>query len=274
MPNFITDNICYQYLIAERKNFIKNEIWPGKVTIINRMLDENLNMSFVYREILDKTQHSHQCESVLSVIINAGFQWSREATGDLRRQKKALATLNHQISEVSRTLASLLDQRSEIANSSGVVCESFDCITEAIAAASEDNHFYHSNVEIPLRQLSDRFDLKHWPSIADVARAISDNSNNMDTYVRDSSSAAAIDSLKHTTYDYFRGILSELGEAKKGVTFPIPRDFSFTDTSLATIANCSMELEEEVVGGYVKRFRQSMREKASGNRISTDESPV
>lgn len=274
MPNFITDNICYQFLETERDDLIKNKIWPSKVKIINRMLDENLNLSFIYREIIDKTQHDYQRVSILNVIIDASFRCCPEATGNLRRKKKGLATLNRQISEASRTLASLLDARSELEDSSGVGCESYCCITEAISAASEHNYLYKSYVEKPLRLLSGRFDLKYWPSIADVARAISDNSDSLDIYVRDVSSAAAIDSPKHTTYDYFRGILNELGEAKKCVTFPIPRGFSFTDAALATIANCSMELDEEVDEGYVKRFRQSVREKASAHRTSKDESPI
>ncbi len=74
-----------------------------------------------------------------------------------------------------------------------------------------------------------------------------------------------LSSRKCSRADYLRVLLRAFEDRKEGgpYTHNLPQDFRMTDKSLATLINCTLDLEpvDMVSTEYVKRSRQNIRDK-------------
>jgi len=114
----------------------------------------------------------------------------------------------------------------------------------------------------PLQQLKGQFDLKYWPSIADVVGIIANDAESAEVYALDSVTQANISSSRSSLTDYFKAFFQALEDEKEfNHQFDLG-SFELSDDSLASVVNCALNLTDGEMkdGQYVKRLRQRLRE--------------
>jgi hypothetical protein len=130
-----------------------------------------------------------------------------------------------------------------------------------IDAASGENGFYRFHLKDELKPLSSRYDLKYWPSLSEVVRVIGQDADNAGTRATDPLTRAATTGSRGSRADFFKALFALIKENGDGSHARIPRNFKLSDSTLASLANCALDLgpDDLVDSAYVKRLRQRQR---------------
>ena len=122
---------------------------------------------------------------------------------------------------------------------------------------------YVSFMKPQLEALRREYDLKYWPSVANVVRSVGTDSEALEVTAFDSLTRAGTASPKASRRDYLRTWLQALREEPEGRSGRVPSDFRPSDAAVASAVNVVLDLEVEklIDASYVKRFRQSEGER-------------
>lgn len=256
--------VCEDALRADKAYNIENAILPSENRIIDRLLARRVELVSAYAEIYEKLHdREHGIATILGVVTNVAAFWNPQKVAYARDARVRLQEVNREIGELAMDLAGLLEERSEIGNRSGFASDTHYHIAEVIDAASSDNGFYRFHLRDELKPLKSRYDLKYWPSLAEVVRVIGQDAGDADTKATDTLTRAATTGTRGSRADFFQALfqlIRENGDANPG---HLPRNFRLSDETLASLANCALDIEPDdlVDGAYVKRLRQRARER-------------
>ncbi|MFW9103197.1 hypothetical protein ACOI8A_24070 [Pseudomonas sp. P4795] len=256
--------ICESILTKEMQTNIERKILPSENAVIKRMLARSLELSETYVE-LHSTLHSlpYALETVLRVILSTAAFWSPEKNNKAREERRKLSEINRQISTRALELAVLMEQRSNLHDRSGFTSDTHYHIVDVIEEASVHNYHFTSYVQDDLAHLRGQYDFKYWPSLADCLEEISEDAANAVSTASNPLTAAATEATRPSLADFFKALFAAMEENSTRQCGRLPNEFKITDNSLASLANCSLDLsgDEMVDGPYVKRLRQRQREK-------------
>ena len=240
-------------------------ILPSEVAVIDRLLGRRPELEDAYFELHEKLNDHPQALHVFfeSVLAIAAF-WNPEANFESREQRARLFELNHLIASKAGELADLVDERTELKNHSGFSCDTHYHPIYLIHAAAEHNYMYEHWVKDRLQQITGQFDLKYWPSIGEVLRALADDAARAKPVPHDAVTEAGTEGNRSALADTFKAFFVALEEVSAAHYGFIPRGFELTDRSVASLLSCSLGLglDETVDSAYVKRLRQRQREKS------------
>ncbi len=109
-----------------------------------------------------------------------------------------------------------------------------------------------------------RYDLKYWPQLSEIVEEMAIDASNANIVASDPLTDAATESQRNSLSDFFKALFAHIEESIE-LNDILSTDFKLTDESLATIANCSLNLDiEKIVDApYVKRLRQRIRDKTN-----------
>lgn len=254
---------CEDTLRADKAYNIEHHILPSDNRIIDRLLARRLELVEAYAEIHAKLHaRPHGIKTILGVVINVAAFWNPERVADARDARVRLKAVNRAIAELAGDLAGLLEERSDIHNTSGFASDTHYHIIDVIEAASGENGFYRFHLKDELEPLRGRYDLKYWPRLEDVVRVIGQDADGAGTDATDPLTRAATTGSRGSRADFFKALfelIKENGVANHG---HIPRGFWLSDNSLASLANCALDLgpDDLVDAPYVKRLRQRGRD--------------
>lgn len=255
--------VCEDALRADKAYNVENAILPSENRIIDRLLTRRVELVSAYADIYEKLHdREHGIATILGVVTNVAAFWNPQKVADARDARVRLQEVNREIAELAMDLTGLLEERSEIGNSSGFASDTHYHIAEVIDAASSDNGFYRFHLRDELKPLKSQYDLKYWPSLAEVVRVIGQDAGDADTKATDTLTRAATTGSRGSRADFFKALfqlIRENGDANPG---HLPRNFRLSDETLASLANCALDLgpDDLVDGAYVKRLRQRARE--------------
>jgi len=255
--------ICEDILRADKAYNIEKAILPSENRIIDRLLDRRLELVDAYAEIHEKLHaRPYGTQMMLGIITNVAAFWNPERVAEARDARDRLKQVNREIAELAMDLAGLLDERSEIGNTSGFASDTHYHIVDVIDAASSENYLYRWHLKEELKPLGSRYDLKYWPSLTEIVRVIGQDANFAGTGATDPLTRAATTGSRGSRADFFKALfelIKENGTASHG---HIPRGFKLSDSTLASLANCSLDLgpNDMVDAAYVKRLRQRLRD--------------
>lgn len=158
-------------------------------------------------------------------------------------------------------MATLLEQRTDLHNTSGFSTETHYHAIDVIEAASRGNYLFQSYVQEKLDALRSQFDLKYWPSLGDFMRELASDAEKADTEATDPLTAAATQAARPSKADFFKALFASIEENSAENYGQLPKGFKLTDRALASLANCALDLgaDELVDEAYVKRLRQRER---------------
>jgi len=254
---------CEGILRADKARNIEKGILRSETAIIDRLLDRRLELIEAYAEIYTKLhRRPHGISSLLGVVVNVAAFWNPERVAEARDGRTRLEEVNREIAELAGRLAALLDERSDLHNHSGFSSGTHYHIVDIIDAASKENGHYLFFLKEKLKPLSGQFDLKYWPDLAEIVRVIGDDAALADTDATDPLTKAATSGLRGSRADFFKALFEGIRENTTGFYGSLPTSFRLTDGTLASLANCALDLEPDdlVDGAYVKRVRQRLRE--------------
>lgn len=256
--------ICEELLKVDRSDKIERSILPSEIEVIDRLLDRGLELEDAYVELHGKLGDSPRALKVFfDQLQSVAAFWSPEANLEARKGKSRLVAVNREIVEAATALAALIEERTELKNHSGFSCDTFYHPVDAIHAAAERNHVYKHWVQEKLEALSGQFDLKYWPSLGDVVRAIADDAAHAVPLPHDPVTKAGTEGNRSGLADSFRALFVALEESSARNFGLLPSGFELTDRSVAILMSCALGLgpDKVVDSTYVKRLRQRQREK-------------
>lgn len=263
-PRTITpQKICEKILIAEKHYNLEHHILPSENVIADRLLARGVELKDAYEELYDKLHpHPMALEVFLGLVLNTAAFWSPDKIKEARTSRNELANVNNLIARRSEELAALLEQRSELHNTSGFTSETYYHVVQVIEAASQENYLFQSHIQDKLRAIRGQYDFKYWPALSQLVRVIgTDADNNATAEATDPLTAAATTSLRPSKADFFKALFAAIVENSAENYGRLPAGFKLTDRTLASLANCALDLDvnDMVDEAYMKRLRQRER---------------
>lgn len=257
---------CEDVLREEWQYNDDRKIWPSQNRIIERLLDRRVELVDAYAEIHEKLHgHPHALKEFFRAVTYTGVSWNPAKNVKARAARDRLWEINQGIAEAAGALAALLGERSELENSSSFHAHGLYHIGEVIEAASAGNYEFEWYLREPLQALRSQFDFKYWPSMSACAAALAQDALASAIETTNIVTEAATRASRASKADFFKALyanIDEYGAAGRGF---IPFGFRPTDETMASLANCVLDLSADKVvdGAYVKRLRQRERESRS-----------
>ena len=95
-----------------------------------------------------------------------------------------------------------------------------------------------------------------------MVQAIGDDAQRAEVTATDPATAAATESRKSGRSDFVRAFLARLDDSRVRECGFIPNDFALSDSAMASLVNCGLDLpfDELVDADFIKRFRQRERQ--------------
>ncbi|MFZ6776990.1 hypothetical protein ACO0LD_09145 [Undibacterium sp. Ji83W] len=179
--------------------------------------------------------------------------------------------VNNEIAKKAAELAELMRRRDDLNNTTGFSSNTHYSICDVIKIASRNNSRFAVYVEEKLDILRTQFDLKYWPTIAECVEELANNAEAASPKASDRLTAVATDAVRPSLADFVKAFFEAINESTSRNYGHFPSDFKVTDNSLASLVNCSLNLNPEdfVDGPYIKRLRQRRNEgkKEKGDRL-------
>jgi len=259
-----TTEICETILRKEKQYNEDKGIWPSQNRVVDRLLARQPEMVRAYREVHDKlAAHPHALSEFWRVLMSTAALWNPERNAEARASRDRLIEVNREIADKAAELAHLLEERSDLRNTSGFHDDTLYSVIGIIEAATEGNHLHRMYLRKPLKALSAQFDLKYWPTPEEFMAALASDADAACPEASDPLTEAATRASRPSKADFFKALFVAIDENRTVEHGWLPNDFKLTDETLASLANCALDLgpDDGVDGAYVKRLRQ--RERAS-----------
>lgn len=238
-------------------------IWPNVCSIIDGMLKRRIELAEVYDEVhATLAQAPRALYMFWDVFLHAADGWNPQKNRAARQAREDLVGVNRRISELADQLAALLDRRDTIHNYTGFRSNTHYHILDILHEASEHNGLYESYVKEDVDRLQYQYDLKYWPQLSEVVHAIGTDAERAEVTATDPATAAATESRKSGRSDFVRALLARLDDNRVRECGFIPNDFALSDSGMASLVNCGLDLasDELVDADFIKRFRQRQRQ--------------
>lgn len=257
--------VCERILLEGKRYNIEHRMLRSEVAVADRLLARGLELAEAYKELYSKLHaQPGALHTFLGLILSTAAFWSPEKIAEARAARGDLEEVNRQIARKAAELARMLQQRSDLHNTSGFSGDTHYHVCEVIEAAAKNNYLFRSHVQERLEGLYSQFDLKYWPTVSDFLQELASDAEAAGPEASDSLTAAATAASRPSLTDFFKALFAAIEENCARKYGQLPQGFRVTDNTLASLANCSLDLRDEklVDGPYVKRLRQRARDGA------------
>lgn len=257
-----SQQICENLLLEGKRYNNEHHILPSENAEADRLLARGLELQDAYEELHEKLHaHPPALQAFLGLVLSTAAFWNPEKIQEARAARCDLATVNQKLARKSAELATLLEQRSDLHNTSGFSSDANYHVCHVIEAASRHNYLFRSYVQEKLAALHGQFDLKYWPSMSEFLQELASNAERAVMEATDPLTAAATAATRSSRADFLKALFASIEESSAENYGQLPRGFKLTDRTLASLANCALDLgpDDLVDDAYVKRFRQRER---------------
>lgn len=254
--------ICEGLLVEEKRYNIEHQILHSENAIVDRLLRRRIELCDAYEELYDKLHaHPPALQVFLGLVLSTAAFWNPEKMQEARTARSDLTNVNQQIARKAAELAMLLEQRSDLHNTSGFISNTHYHVCSVIEAASQRNYLFRSYVQENLRGLSYEFDAKYWPSLGEFLQELASDAEKAVMEATDPLTAAATSGTRSSKADFFKALFASIEENSEKNYGQLPRGFRLTDRTWASLANCALDLgpNDLVDDAYMKRLRQRER---------------
>lgn len=257
--------ICEDILIEGKRYNVEHRILPSEDAVADRLLARGIELTEAYEELHGKLHaHPHALQIFLGLVLSTAAFWNPEKIAKARTARGDLGNVNQQIARKAAELAGLLQQRSDLHNTSGFSTDTHYHVCDVIEVVAKRNYLFTSYVQERLDALHGQFDLKYWPSLSDCLQELASDAEDAVAEATDPLTAAATVASRPSRADFIKALLAAIDENRGRNHGQLPNDFKVTDNTLATLTSCVLDLgpDDLVDGPYVKRLRQRKRDGA------------
>lgn len=160
-PPTSPQTICEDILRAGKRYNIEHSILPSENIVIDRLLARSSELKDAYEELYRKLHwHPPALQVFLQLILSTTAFWNPNRISEARAARDKLERINQEIARKAAELTSLLEQRSDLHDTSGFAGNTHYHVCEVLETAAENNHRFELYVRKPLRDLRFQFDLK------------------------------------------------------------------------------------------------------------------
>lgn len=260
-------DICEAFLNEQIRSNQESDILPSENRIARRLIARGAEMAEVYEEIISSLPDDGVSWKIfLGCLLNAGAFWSPEKIAEHRADRVSLTEINRSIAQQAQALSELLDRRDHLHNYSAFGSGTLYDIVTLIDQASSQNSRYDYSVKGPLAELSARYDMKYWPTLAECVRVLGEDASKAEVIATDPMTEAATRSLRSSKADTIRALRESIDENRGNWWGAIPQKFQLSDNAMAQAANVLLDLppSEMIDANYIKGLRhRDMRRSAS-----------
>lgn len=257
---------CEDRLHAQIRYNTEHHILPTDCAIALSLLARGPELASAYDDIHAKfASHPHALDTFLQLLLDTRAAWSPDKIAQDRADRAELVAVNSAIEAHARALADLLDRRAELHNTLAFMSDTYYHVHDVIETAGQGNGHFRSRLQEPLAELRARFDLKYWPELGTMVRALADDAAVAQPEATDPITAAATASSRASRSDFVMALLAGI-EDRRG-TFPgsLPPGVMPSDATLASLVNVLLDLgpDELIDAAYLKGRRQRARDLAA-----------
>lgn len=253
--------LCERVLLDDIRYNEEHAILARRNTIARRLLERRTELVDAYTDLVTRFRYERPIAVVLDQILVAATYWNKDETAKMRISRADLEQVNRRIARVADELSGLLEQRSHLHNHSEFSSETHYHPIELIDVAAKGNGLYGSFLKDKLDALRYQFDLKYWPSLPSMTRAIAADAREAVVSVTNEVTEAATTGKRASDTDFFRAFYVGLEHCKTALGGLVPNDFDMVDRTLAALATCALGKgpDEPFSSDYVKQCRARIR---------------
>ncbi|AFV87721.1 MULTISPECIES: hypothetical protein [Alteromonas] len=268
LPNDNPTLFCKAFIQRELDSYKSDSpIWITYWPVMERMIARADELKLPFKELVDAFGYSDKFEgyppnnSFIWLTLKhiwCSFDYRKEDVVNARDDLKELRALKEDIVELASKLSAKLQRQSELYEISGFSKPDYQFIDDLIEQASAGNYLYKWHVSEKLKSLTSQYDLKYWPSIANLVSAIADFEDAQPNPTHIQYPEYVINDRESDIKDFvlsFDGHFDEQNDLKTG--------FRFSNNAVADIINVVLDLpvDKLATGDAVrtvrKRFKQS-----------------
>lgn len=264
------EKTCPELLQEMRDTYVADKIWPGPVTVIERLQARESELADAYRELHRDLHSTRERWYLLDAVIMTAAFWNPKKIDKARGERAELDETNAQVAEAARELAELLRRRSQLHNSGHFSSDTLYHVVDAIDHASASNGLYSGWVKDELDTLRTRFDLKYWPTLAAIVDVIGLDASAAMAVPTDKMTAAATAGTprRATEAHFLKAFLESIRERGRSVGGFLPDGYRPSDSALGSLTTCALGRSPHapLEAPYVKRVRQRVRQASTETR--------
>lgn len=262
---------CEAVLRNELRYNVEHGIVEEETVVIERLLGRRTELIDAYAELHHKIgTHPHGIGTFLRTLLTTTAFWHPDRIEQARTDRARLSRVNQLIAERSSELADLLEERHYLHDNCGFSAATHYHVLKIVEEAGAGRYLFKRWVQNPLKSLRGQFDLKYWPRPSEFMRALGKDAERAKPEASDPITAAATEGPRHSRADYFKALYEAIDDNSGDCLGSLPSGFRLTDATIASFANCALDLgpDELVDGAYVKRLRQRGRD--GGRKAALD----
>ncbi|GIU32560.1 hypothetical protein L2719_10080 [Shewanella schlegeliana] len=249
LPTNSPTAFCKAFIERELKSNKQNHIWMSYWPVMERMLERADELTLVFHELIKKFGYSDKFDGYppnnAYIWLTLEYIWMsidfcKNDVVQVRLDLKELNTLKEEIVELSEKLAFALRRQDEVYELSGFQKSDYQTTVDMIELASEDNHLYQSYVSDKIQSLRGQFDLKYWPTRADVAESIA----SFEKIQPSPSHSELPESVLKGRASDIKDFVLAFDYSFDGLN-GLPSDFRFSNNALADIINVILDLSSD-----------------------------
>ncbi|SNZ19618.1 hypothetical protein [Cohaesibacter gelatinilyticus] len=256
---------CEQAILEFRDKSITQNYIPEAVVIAGRFIERRFELVDFYKELDTKLKSNSTAlyQFFDSVFLTASY-WNLEENKKARAERNELKTINEQIAIAARKLSGLMEQRTNLNDTSGFYSDTHYGVCETLDAAGGSNFSYESWVQDDFKQLYCRFGLTYWPTFTEFFEELAQDAEQAEIRASNEVTAAATTGARSSLKDYLRALQKHLDDNFLAFPHLVTAHFRLSDSAIASLVNCVLDLDPDEMkdAAYVKRFRQGERERA------------
>jgi hypothetical protein len=252
--------ICEDYLRQQIATNQEAQIAFSETRAAQRLLSRSADLRPVYEEV-ERSLGLKGLEWKVFLdccVLATGAYWTPDKNLKDRASRKRMEKVNTEIGALSAQLADLLLERDELSNRSPFSCDTLYHPVEVMSQSSQSNGRYQSFLKSELDGLAARFDLKYWPSLSEMVRAIGQDAEDAEVFADDVRTAAMSESTRPSKADFIRALHKGVADNQHAGMGGLRHSFKLSDAAAATLANVLLDLPSDAVvdAKYAKNVRE------------------
>lgn len=253
--------LCERILTKDIRYNEDHSMLARRNSVARRLLGRRLELVEAYMDLVTRLRYERPIAVVLDQVLVAATYCNKEETTKMRLARADLEQVNRRIARTADELAGLLEERTHLQNHSDFSSNTHYHPVDLMEAAAEANGLYSAFLKGKLDALRYQFDLKYWPSLSAMTRAMAADARGAIVCVTDDVTEAATTGKRASDTDFFRAFYAGLEHCKTTLGGLVPDDYEMVDRTLAALATCALGRHSDLpfTSEYVKQCRARIR---------------
>ncbi|BCE03452.1 hypothetical protein [Marinicellulosiphila megalodicopiae] len=251
---------CEEVIKSELEYNRLKEIWPSWYPVMERMLDNRLEMSIVYKEIVNKYGYPRKIENdsvwiLFEVLWQSKNEFSQKNIQSIKDTSKELSKIHDKIIQSSRDLCAALERQAEILDT-----DDFRPVNRLDAPGLIDSSGMkvdrYGFVQPSMTKLFGEYDICYWPSVINLVEGIAEFQENE----LQPQQLTLIDEVESGRKSLFKDFVLLLDDCITSNRY-IKGEFQFSNNAMANLINVVLDLPPETLATpeVVKNIRHKYK---------------